>query len=277
VQPAEPPADSPVNYRRSGFIHPLHSPAGDTLTDDFPSGHIHQHALFAAWTQTRFKNQLVDFWNQHQKKGTVEHVEVLQTEQGPVCARLETLLRYRSLEYGEVLTEKWTITVFPFKDYFLFDLWLEQTNTTTDTLFLEKYHYGGMAFRGSKYWNPVDKKYFSSNWQVLTSEGARDSAANHTHATWVDASGRIRNKFAGVTVFNHPSNFRYPQAIRVHPAMPYWAYAPMVDGAFNIPPGGKYYARFRYYVHDGLPDEKIIERINKDYNNPPHIHVQRKK
>ena len=70
---------------------------------------------------------------------------------------------------------------------------------------------------------------------------------------------------AGVTVFDHPSNFRYPQAIRVHPNMPYWVYAPMVDGAFTIDPGKKYFSRFRYYVHNGPADVQMINRLEKDY------------
>lgn len=274
TQKVLPPADSPAYYQRSGFIHPLYSPNGAILTDDFPAGHAHQHALFASWTNTTYKNEFVDFWNQHLQKGTVEHLEVISKEEGPVCARLQVLLRYKSLKFGEVLQEKWTITVYPFTDYFLFDIQSEQTNTTLDTLYLNKYHYGGMAFRGSKYWNPDDKKYFQGNWKILTNEGVKDSVANHTHAKWVDASGKIAKHTAGLTVFNHPSNFRYPQAIRVHPNFPYWAYAPVVDGAFTIDPGKKYFAQFRYYVHNGMPDIKRIEQLENDYRFPPLITVK---
>lgn len=269
-----PPADSPDYYKRSGFIHPLYSPNGEILTDDFPAGHVHQHALFAAWTNTTFKNSFVDFWNQHQKKGTVEHVKVLNKLQGPVCAQLDVLLRYRSLEHGEVLLEKWRITVYPFSEYFVFDIESEQTNTTNDTLYLNKYHYGGMAFRGSKYWNPDDKKNYKNNWNILTSEGIKDSAANHTHASWVDASGMLEKKMAGVTIIGSTSNFRYPQAIRVHPQMPYWVYAPMVDGPFTIEPGKKYYGKFRYWVHHNGPDLQAINKWKEDFTEKIIVRIQ---
>jgi hypothetical protein len=260
-----PPADSPDYYKRSGFIHPVYSPNGEILTDDFPAGHVHQHALFAAWTNTTFKNSLIDFWNQHSKKGTVEHIKIIDISEGPVCAQLRTLLRYKSNAFGEVLQEKWTITVYPRGDHYIFDIESEQTNTSADTLYINKYHYGGMAFRGSKYWNPDDKKNYRNNWNILTSEGIKDSAANHTHAKWVDASGKVDKATAGITVFTHPSNFRYPQPIRVHPTMPYWVYAPMVHGAFTIDPGAKYFSKFRYYVHNGMPDTKFIEKLREDY------------
>lgn len=273
TQEAMPPADSPAYYRRSGFIHPLYSPGGQVLTDAFPAGHTHQHALFNAWTRTTFRKEMVDFWNQHSKKGTVEHIEVRKVIEGPVVTELRVLLRHKSLLHGDVLREMWVIRVYPFSNYYLFDLISEQRNVTTDTLFLEKYRYGGLAFRGSSHWNDHDKKNFQGYWNLLTSEGKRDSAANHTHARWVDASGQINGQTAGATVFDHPVNFRYPQPIRVHPTMPYWVYSPVVDGGFTINPGTWYRTQYRYYVHQQLPDTTTIQRFEKDWVLPPDVKV----
>ena len=256
---AIPPPDSPSYYRRSGFIHPLYSPSGKILTDDFPVGHAHQHGIFFSWTSTTFKQSSVDFWNPHQKKGTVEHIDVVEVTEGPVATRIKTSLRYVSFQHGEVLREIWTLTIYPVLDHYIFDLESQQQNITVDTLYLNKYHYGGMAFRGSSQFNSHDAKNFKDNWNVLTSEGIKDSSANATRARWVDISGRIDNSVAGATVFNHPQNFRYPQSIRVHPQMPYWSYAPVVDSGFVIPPGGYYRSKFRYFVHDGQVSPQLIE------------------
>jgi hypothetical protein len=270
---ALPPADSPAYYRRSGFIHPLYSPGGQVLTDDFPAGHAHQHAIFNAWTNTTFRHEFVDFWNQQYKKGTVEHAEVRLVKEGPVFTELRLLLSHKSLLHGEILREMWLIRVYSFSSYFLFDLISEQRNVTTDTLFLNKYHYGGLGFRGSSQWNKDDKKHFANSWRILTSEGIRDTAANHTHARWVDASGKVNGQEAGTTVFDHPINFRYPQSIRVHPTMPYWCYSPMVDGAFTINPGTWYRSQYRYYVHQQKAEAATLERFEKDWVNPPGVKV----
>ena len=268
-----PPADSPAYYSRSGFIHPLYSPNGKILTDDFPLGHIHQHAIFMAWVNTTFRNEFMDFWNQHLQKGTVEHVDVLAIREGPVCAQLTVSLRYKSFKFGEVLKEIWRITIYPYSEHFLFDLESEQVNTTNDTLFLNQYHYGGLAFRGSREWNPDDKFHFQKNWHILTSEGIRDTLANHTKARWVDAWGEIDGGIVGTDVLAHPSDYRYPQAIRVHPTMPYWCYAPVIDGAFWLAPGEPYRSRYRYFVHRGAPDISVIEKLNDDWVNPPSVRV----
>lgn len=269
----KPSADSPAYYTRSGFIHPLYSPGGQVLTDDFPVGHAHQHAIFNAWTNTTFRKEFVDFWNQHYKKGTVEHIEVAGIKEGPVFSELRVKLRHKSLLHGEVLREMWIIRVYPFNKYYLFDFISEQRNVTTDTLFINKYHYGGLGFRGSSQWNDHDKQHYKSNWSVLTSEGIRDSAANHTHARWVDAAGKVNGVEAGATVFDHPVNFRYPQPIRVHPNMPYWVYSPAIDGAFTINPGTWYRSQYRYYVHQQVADMPTLERFEKDWVVPPAVKV----
>jgi hypothetical protein len=266
---AMPPADSPAYYRRSGFIHPLYSPDGNVLTDDFPAGHAHQHGIFLTWVNTTFRGQKVDFWNQHQKTGTVEHVEVLEVKEGPVFSRIKTKLRHVSLAHGPVLEETWTLTIYPLSAEFMFDLESEQVNITSDTLFINKYHYGGLAFRGSKEWNRHDKVYFKNNWQILTSEGKDTTNANHSHARWVDASGKLNGKVNGLTIFSAGDNFRYPQAIRVHPDMPYWCFAPMVDSAFTLTPGKPYRSKYRFFVHSGTATVPVREMLAEDWQQQP--------
>ncbi|HEX6180411.1 MAG TPA: PmoA family protein [Chitinophagaceae bacterium] len=253
------PPGSPDYYKRSGFIHPLYSPDGSVLTDDFPVGHMHQHGIFLTWVNTTFRSKPLDFWNQHNKTGTVQHSEVLSIEEGPVFSRITTSLQHVSLEYGPVISEIWTITIYPFTDRFVFDLESEQTNITSDTLYINKYHYGGLAFRGSREWNSHDSLHFRNRWQVLTNEGKDTSNANHTRARWVDASGKINGKVNGVTIFGDAANFRSPQFIRVHPDMPYWCFSPMVDSGFSLNPGESFKSRFRFVVHAGSTDVEQIE------------------
>jgi hypothetical protein len=151
----------------------------------------------------------------------------------------------------------------------MFDLHIEQTNITADTLYLNKYIYGGMAFRGSREWDQFNKKFYRNPWNILSSEGRKDSFANHTSARWVTAFGNINGQMSAATVFNHSSNTRYPQKIRVHPNMPYWVYAPVVDGELTIAPGGKYEADYRYYISNTVPDNNLLERINENWIHPP--------
>lgn len=271
---ALPPSDSPAYYQRSGFIHPLRSPAGNIITDDFPAGHAHQHGIMMAWVSTMFRNTSPDFWNQQNRKGNVRHVKVLSTEEGTSAAVIRLQLEHYTDQYGNILNEIWTITCYPFEKYFLFDIISEQQNISTDSLIMKKYHYGGMEFRGSRKWNEDDKKHFTNKWSVRTDSGFDMSNANARHAAFVDVSGKIAGKTSGTTVFSFPSNFRYPEPIRLHPTMPYWCFAPTVEEGFSIAPGGKHISRYRYYVYDGAPDQEKISAINNDILHPLQIEQQ---
>ena len=260
-----PPPDSPSFYKRSGFIHPLYTPSGEVITDAFPSNHAHQHAVFHAWTNTTYKGKHVDFWNQHQKQGTVGHAKLISLTEGPVYAEMVTRQEYIGLAFGTILEEFWTIRIYNTANVNLFDLFIRQTNISTDTLHLEKYIYGGMAFRGSAQWDPFNKKQFKERWSLLTSEGLKDSLANHKPAKWVMVTGNINGKPSSAIVIGHPTNFRYPQKIRVHPEMPYWVFSPVIDEGFNMAPGGIYTARYRYLITNQSPGFSTIKAVSDSW------------
>ena len=271
--PGLPHPDRPAHYTGSGFIHPLYSPGGKILTDGFPAGHAHQNGIFSAWTRAIYKGDTVDFWNRQQLRGKVEHLRVDTVLQGLVATQVQTTGRFVSLKHGDILHETRTVTVYPFGDAFVLDMELVQKNITTDTLFIPQYHYGGFALRGSRTWNPDDVQHFSQHWNLLTSTGIQGPAANDTHAEWVSIWGDTGEGVAGVAVFSHPDNFRHPQAIRVHPSMPYWCFCPCIDGPFFIAPDQPFIARYRYFSFDGVPDMVLIRTLSQAYDRNSQITV----
>lgn len=270
---AFPPQGEHPLYARNGFIHPLKSPNGSVLTDDFPAGHLHQHAIYNAWTNTRFKGKKIDFWNQLDSLGTIAHKALHQVKVGEVIGQIHTSLSHIAFGEGELLEESWEIRIYPVSTFFLFDIYSKQTNTSKDTLFLDKYIYGGMALRGSREWNPDDSLHFVQPWEVRSDQGFTLENVNHTKAKWISVSGALSGQEAGVTVFGFPDNFRYPQAVRVHPKMPYWVFSPVVDEGFFIAPGETYTSKFRYLVHDGLADVGQVERIHRNLLSPVQVRV----
>ncbi len=269
------PKGAPKYYERSGFIHPLYSPAGQVLTDGFPKGHTHQHGIFNALVNTTFRGEKVDFWNQHNQTGTVRHQRIKTLSSGHWAGGFTTNLEHLALTAEEavvVLEEEWTVQIYPASDYFLFDITSVQTNITQDTLFINDYHYGGMAFRGSAEWNAVDTARYNSPMQVLTSEGVADvSKANHNRPNWIAAHGSLAGNPAGIAIFNHPDNFRHPQPVRVHPQMPYFCFAPMVEGSFIIAPGETYTSHYRFVTYDAPLKADFLEGLWQDYATPPNV------
>ncbi len=253
VQP--PPSVDPV-YSRSGFIHPLYTPSGKIVTDDFPVGHVHQHGIFSAWTRVTFRHETIDFWNQARNLGNVEHRAVVARHNNGFATHLQQV----SLNHGPALDEIWRVSVQDSHDPFIIDLEIEQSCATADEVYLHPYHYGGFAFRGSKLWNVEDEGHFQRPMQILTGDGITDRVeGNHTSPRWVAAYGRMDGQTATVVFMDHPTNFRHPQPVRIHPRMPYFVFSPVVEGSFIIKPGMTYRARFRIITLDGEPEAEVIE------------------
>jgi len=71
--------------------------------------------------------------------------------------------------------------------------------------------------------------------------------------------GMIDGNPATIAVLSHPSNFRAPQAARLHPTKPYFCFAPCVDDTFRIDRAHAYRARYRYLVTDAKPDADWLD------------------
>lgn len=257
-----PPRGMESVYARSGFIHPVYSPSGKVLTDAFPIGHVHQHAVFNAWTRATFNHEVVDFWNQHKKLGTVEHKNVI----GLTENAFEVALQQISLKTGPAIDEQWRVSVQDSADPFIIDIEIQQSCATPNEIYLHPYHYGGFGFRGSPHWSPEDTTHYEGSMKVLTGDGIRDiKDSNHTTPRWVAVYGKIAGESAGLVIMDHPANFRYPQPVRVHPKMPYFVFSPVVKGSFIIKPGLSYKARYRIATFDGEPDPRELERWYQNY------------
>jgi len=250
----------PQYYQRSGYIHPVFSPEGQIVTDGMPVGHTHQHGLFFAWVNTTYQGAKTDFWNQQDNSGAIRHKKVKRISNEETYAEFVTEqehLSIRGTDTTMVLLEEWTIRVHNNQNEFHIDFKTHQKNISKDTLYINEYHYGGFALRGSGQWNKVDPNYRDSM-QVLTSEGLSRNPANHSHPDWVAAYGKVNNTFTGVAIKGVDNNFRHPEAIRVHPSMPYFCFASMFDGAFSIPPDGIFEAAYRIVVFDGKATEEKV-------------------
>ena len=266
------PLAAKPEHARSGFIHPVFSPRGSVLTDPMPADHLHQHGIMFAWRKTVFEGREVNFWEDSAGQGRIEHVEVLHIQSGPVFADFGVRLQHVDLTAPggprNVLTETWHVRAFATDGPFVWDLSSSQQTAGPSPLLMEKFHYGGFMIRGAKEWTADKGDAF------LTSAGKGRLAGNHTRPLWVDMHGTVDGVHAGLTVMGHPQNFRFPQPVRLHPSMPYFCFAPMVLGDFEITPAQPFDSRFRFVAHDGPLDRLQAIRLWRDWSDPPLAHLE---
>jgi hypothetical protein len=159
------------------------------------------------------------------------------------------------------------VRIYNHTDAYLFDLELTQICATESPLHILQHPYGGLAIRGNRNWlNPEKSDY-------LTSEGKTRVNGNHTRPLWADLSGWIDRKMSGITVLEHPDNFRFPQTVRMEDVRPYFCFAPDASGPFTIEGGKPYVSRYRFYIHDGPPEPHANDHAWQDYAHPAQARV----
>lgn len=253
-------------YERSGCLHPVCAPSGRSVTAMFAQDHPHQQGIFSAWVNTSYQDQKIDFWNLGGGTGRVLHEQVVATFQDADKAGFEVDLIHRKETEPkvDVLRERWKVTVYPTDgSYRLFDLESTQSAITPSPLVINEYHYGGFAVRGPASWVTNGNENEREPSGFLNDLGSDRIKGNHEHAKWVSLWGEIDGKPVSITVMSDPSNFRAPQAARLHPTKPYFCFAPCVDGEFVIDADHPYRARYRYLVTDAMPDPKWLESQRK--------------
>lgn len=263
-------------YRRAGYIHPVRSPQGVVLSGHLdPPWHQHHSGIWSAWTNTTFQGRKPDFWNVHNGSGRVDLDTLLSTWSGSVQAGFESVNRFIDLTSGSpmlALLEHWDLRAYAVPvdaGYHVFDLILTQTVNDGEPLTLPEYLYGGVGFRAHPDWDDTSKT------RILTSEGLGRLEGHATRAKWFHAGGFTDGKQGGVAILGHPSNFRFPQPMRLHPTEPFFMFAPTQLGEMSILPGNPYVTRYRYITYDGLPDAALIERLWMDFAYPAGVTVER--
>lgn len=278
AQPAPPKPDIPQDFHRGGYLHPVFTPSGIQVSDDYPADHKHHHGIFTAWTSTEYEGRKPDFWNMGGKKGRKDHLSTGETLPGGAAGRFTTLLSSTDLGVTppkQVLKETWRVTAYrthpKAPPYFLFDLeWTDEV-LGNSPLVLPQYRYGGLGVRGHIDWLGKDRTTF------LTSDGKDRTNAENTPARWVHMAGKVRGEarndagetLAGIAALDHPANFRAPQPVRISPDQPYFIYSPMKAGKMQLEPGKPYVSRYRFVVADGAPDRALLDRLWNDWAHPP--------
>lgn len=253
----QPPKGIDPLYARSGHIHPLFTPKGKVVTDDFSDDHAHQHGLFNAIVKAKVDGETLDFWNQHRKNANVRYSGVTKTKKNSMLKTHQE--HYRLRDNKVVFKETWTIEPSFQKGCFVIDFTMELKNATAKKVIIQKNHYGSFGLRGSGQWRNPGKTDF----EFTTASGKHRSDGNQSREQWVAMHGKIDGSYCGIAVISHPKNFRHPEPARLHPKMPYFSFAPMSLGSFEIKPGETYHSKFRIVTFDDELNPKTISHLSK--------------
>ena len=272
MQPGELPEGVAASFAHGAHLHPIYSPSGKLVTGNHQADHPWQRGVWIGWTKTEFGDSHPDFWNMGKDGKIAAEVRFEKLEKlwnGPAAGFISqhVFLDHSHMPDEKVLNETWEVAVsqktLDGTLTNLIDLTSTQTCASDKPLKLPKYHYGGLGVRGNPLWNPVEAV------TMLTSEGHDRKAGDNSKAKWVHLGGEVDGTPTGITVLIHPSNFRFPQPLRLNPKNPQLCVAPSQDGDWAIEPGKPYVSKYRLLVFDGKPNAKWLEVQWQSYAKNP--------
>jgi len=269
----KPPEGVEKQFAHEAYIHPAWTPAGHIVTDDYPPDHKHQRGIWFSWTKTEFQGRHPAFWTLGRGTAYTRFARMGATASGPVFARFDPHHEHLDLKAPggpvAILSEHWTVRVWNVggagAGWWLWDLTRRQRCAPDEPVHFPKSYYGGLGYRGHRAW--------LKQVRMRTSEGKTRADGNESKARWLDVSGPLDGGKAGCLVLIHPTNFRYPQPLRLNPKQPQICVAPSQEGDWEIKPGTEYVSRYRFVIHDGTMDDSLAERLWRDFAEPPAVTV----
>ena len=269
-------------YQKSGYIHPVISPEGDTLTRIQPPDHYHHYGVWGPWTKTKINDREVDFWNLKEGQGTVLFKEFKSILCGKVfagfTAKQEHLNFIKKNNHKIAINENLEVKVWKNNNpnqYFI-DYTSEFTTPLKEGILFEAYRYGGgLGFRFKEQWN-------KNNCNVLTSEGKNRMTADGTKAKWCIIYGESnkRKSTNGVLFMSHPQNRAHPEPMRVWPITAnkdrgdmFFEFCPIRHKEWQIKHSKKHKLNYRMLVFDGTLSREQAESHWKAFAYKPEIKI----
>lgn len=279
-QTVYPPQGIDSAYKRNGFIHPLRTPHGQVLTRIQPPDHYHHMGIWNPWTHLLFEKDTIDCWNLKEKLGTVRFAGFLSVTAGPVYAAAKVLHEHVVLKYAPrektALHEVQEIKVFrpsTENDFYILDITSTLNCATENPVKLLQYRYGGLGWRATEQWN-------RNNSQVFTSEGKTRKEADGSRARWCVVQGDLNGETGGVVFMSFPTNYNYPEPLRVWPedmnkrGDVFVNFSPTKDRDWLLTKGNEYVLHYRLLVFNGNMTQEKAEQAWQDFAHPPVVEVK---
>jgi hypothetical protein len=277
-----PPKGVDSIYQKSGFIHPIITPRGDTLSRIQPPDHYHHYGMWGPWTHTQIRGQQVDFWNLGDRKGTVLFKNFDSTASGPIFASFNAVQEHIDFitekEPQVALNENLKITLWGLNrpDRYMFDYKTTFKSPLENGILFEDYRYGGgVGMRFNERWK-------ADNCTVLTSEGNDRLTADGTNAKWCivkgeSADGKGTN---GILFMSHTKNRMHPEPMRIWPidgnsgrGDMFFEFCPIRHKEWKIEPSKDYQLKYRMVVFEGDLTAEEAEAYWQSFVNKPQIKI----
>ena len=250
------------------YFHPVCLTDGTQLTWHRPPDHPWHRALWFSWKHINGLNYWEEDRNTGLSQGRGELTDIKATPHDDHSAKIAMTLAYHPPDKPPVLTEERLINVSAPDEQGRYRIdWLSTFTAGDEDVLLDRTPipgekdgkgwggYAGLSVRIAK---------DISNWQVIDSEGRKQTQAHGKKARWMDFAGRTPDgKEAGIAIFDHPGNLRHPSPwyVSMDTRTPFGYFSPAIlfDKPYTLPAAKSLTLRYRILIHPGSTDKNLLE------------------
>lgn len=258
-------------FSKSGFIHPLNTLSGETLTRIHPEDHYHHYGIWGPWTKTSIAGRSVDFWNLGDQKGRVEFDSILSVQENGDWVEINVRQKHQEMmssgTYRVAMWEELLIRVKSPESKKYQVEYISKLSPQNQNIVLEAYRYGGgIGFRARADWG-------ADNSTIITSKDLLRNEVDGKDAEWVLIKGSINSSEvkAGLLLMSHPGNWTHPEPLRVWPedaeggkGNVFLNFTPTRNEAKTLEVGKTYTLRYGIVVFD---EDLSVEESKHHFNN----------
>jgi len=255
-------------FPRANYIHPLFTPGGFEITEDFPEDHLHHRGVFWAWHQLFIDQKRIgDGWECRDFVWDVERFGEETSNENSISLSAYTLWKSplwkdQSGEMKPFIKEKTIITVHANQsNYRLIDFditLLAMENNLKIGGSEDRKGYGGFSVRMKM---PGDIKFISSEGEV------QPKVTQVEAGSWMDIYGSMlpNGESAGILILCHPENPTYPEP---------WILRKSGSMQNPVFPGNELYEisteertnlKYRLVVYEGKLNNALINQLVEKY------------
>jgi len=268
------------------FLHPVMGPTNKPITRGYPvvegiegesQDHPHHKSFYVAWGDVNG----ADVWSETEGHGRMVHREFLALKEGPVYGEIIARNDWVDKEGKKLLEEVRTVRVYaaPARCRFV-DLGVALRMTEGKVRFGDTKEGGICSLRVA---SSMEEKAGHGGKIVNSYGGTGEKETWGKRAHWCDYSGPVDGETVGITIFDNPTNFRYPTYWHVRSyglmtanpfGLSHFEPGRELDGSLEVEAGERLEFNYRVYLHAGDASRgKVADRF-LNYVAPPVVDVQ---
>jgi len=264
------------------FCLPIVGPYGDTITRHYPidevegeaQDHHHHKSFWVAWGEING----ADHWSESGRHSKQVHQEFESLQSGPVFGRIVALNHWLDVNEKKLLEELRTLTFYNVpQEGRLVDMTVE-FRATEGALFFGDTKEGGIC--SIRVATSMDAKQDGT---IVNAYGGINEAETWgKRSPWCDYFGPVKGKTVGVTIFDSPTNFRYPTYWHVRNyglmtanpfGLSHFHADKARDGSHRVGHHEVFPFAYRVYFHAGDTWQGKVAEKFLDHMAPPQVEV----